>query len=210
MRIIDISVPLRAAMPAYPGDPLFVRTPARSRALGDDAEVSALSLGSHAGTHVDVPVHFVDGGADLSAVPLSPFVGPCVVVDARGKAAITAADVEASVPRDARRVLFRTDNGALWAGDAFREDYVYVAADGARALARRGLALVGVDYLSIERFGAAPDAHRILLGAGVMILEGVNLDAVTPGRYFLAALPLRIAGGDGSPVRAVLLEGVGE
>ncbi len=109
----------------------------------------------------------------------------------------------------ARRVLFRTDNSALWARDGFQEDYVYLRPDAAEELAARKLALVGIDYLSVEAFGAADArAHKSLLGAGVMILEGVNLSGVAPGAYFLAALPLAVAGGDGSPVRAVLMEGV--
>jgi arylformamidase len=208
MRIIDISVPLRAGMPTYPGDPPFVKAVARSRAAGDAVEVAALTLGSHAGTHVDVPFHFVAGGADLSATPLAPFIGPASVVAAPGVRAVGAAAVEALVPPGVERVLFRTDNSALWARDDFVAEYAYLAADGARALVARGVTLVGWDYLSVEAFGAATaETHQTLLGAGVMILEGLTLTDVTPGTYFLAALPLAIAAGDGSPVRAVLLEG---
>lgn len=196
-------------MPVYPGDPPFAKTAARSRARGDPVEVSSLTLGSHTGTHVDVPVHFLEGGADLDGVPVAAFVGPAVVVDARGLRAITAADITELVPRGARRVLFRTDNSDRWGDGRFVEDYVYLTGDGAQALVERGFVLVGIDYLSVEKFGAAePLAHLTLLSAGVMILEGLDLSAAPAGRYFLVALPLRLAGGDGSPVRAVLLEGV--
>ncbi len=208
MRIIDISVPLRARMPSYPGDPPFVKEAARSRKMGDAAEVSRLTLSSHAGTHVDVPFHFVEGGADLSAVALDAFVGPCRVVEIGGVPRVDAADVEALAPVAGERILFSTDNAALWARDDFAADYVYLTAAAAQVLADRGVALVGWDYLSIEEYGAddAP-AHRALLTAGALILEGLNLAGVKAGQYFLAALPLALAGGDGAPARAVLLEG---
>lgn len=208
MRIIDISAPLRARMPSYPGDPPFAKEAARSRRLGDAAEVSRLTLSSHAGTHVDVPFHFVEGGAELPAVGLSAFVGPCRVVEIGGVRCVDAADVEALAPAAGERILFNTDNAALWARDDFVTDYVYLTAAAAQVLADRGVALVGWDYLSIEEYGAgdAP-AHRALLTAGVLILEGLDLADVKAGEYFLAALPLALAGGDGAPARAVLLEG---
>jgi arylformamidase len=207
MRIIDISVPLNERTPTYPGDPPFERASAKSRAKGDAAEVSRLSLGSHAGTHVDVPHHFVEGGADLSAVALEAFVGPCRVVEATGRRRLEAADVAAAAPAPGERILFKTDNSALWGREGFASDYAYLTGEAAEALAARGVVLVGWDYLSVEEFGAggAP-AHQALLAAGVMILEGLNLSGVRAGEYFLAALPLAVAGGDGSPVRAVLVE----
>ncbi len=179
MRIVDISVRLRERMPTYPGDPPFRKAAARSRKDGDAAEVSLLTLSSHAGTHVDVPYHFIEGGAD-----------------------------EASAPVSGERILFKTDNGALWGRDEFVSNYVYLTPVAAQVLAARGVALVGWDYLSIEKFGAdeAP-THRVLLAAGVMILEGLNLAEVAAGEYFLAAAPLALAEGDGAPARAVLLEG---
>ncbi len=195
-------------MPTYPGDPPFRKAAARSRKDGDAAEVSLLTLSSHAGTHVDVPHHFIEGGADLSSVALSPFVGPCRVVDVTGRPYVDGADVEASAPVSGERILFKTDNGALWGRDDFVSEYVYLTPPAAQVLAARGVALVGWDYLSIEKFGAdeAP-AHRVLLAAGVMILEGLNLADVRAGEYFLAAAPLALAEGDGAPARAVLLEG---
>jgi arylformamidase len=209
MRVIDISTPMRDNMPTYPGDPPFRKVAARSRAKGDAAEVSRLTLSSHAGTHVDVPHHFIEGGADLSAVSLEPFVGRCRVVELSGVPRVDAADVEKLTPAAGERILFKTDNSALWGRGDFATDYVYLTGSAARILAARGVALVGWDYLSVEKFGAADAAaHKSLLAAGVMILEGLNLTDVIPGKYFLAALPLALAGGDGAPARAVLLEGL--
>ena len=206
MRVIDISVPLRERMPTYPGDPPFEKAAARSRKAGDAAEVSRLTLGSHAGTHVDVPFHFVEGGADVLAVGPAPFVGPCRVVELAGVPRVDAGDAEKLAPVAGERILFKTDNSALWARDEFATDYVYLTAAAAGVLAARRVALVGWDYLSVEEFDAADaPAHKTLLAADVMILEGVNLSDVRA--YFLAALPLALADGDGAPARAVLLEG---
>ena len=208
MRVIDISVPLRERMPTYPGDPPFEKAAAKSRKAGDAAEVSRLTLGSHAGTHVDVPHHFVEGGADVLAVGPAPFVGPCRVVELAGVPRVDAADAEKSAPVAGERILFKTDNSALWARDEFATDYVYLTAAAAEVLAARRVALVGWDYLSVEEFDAADaPAHKTLLAADVMILEGLNLADVPAGEYFLAALPLALADGDGAPARAVLLEG---
>jgi arylformamidase len=199
MRVIDISVPLRERMPVYPGDPPFEKAAAKSRKRGDAAEVSRLTLGSHAGTHVDVPYHFVEDGADVSAVGPAPFVGRCRVVELAGVPRVDAGDVERLTPVAGERILFKTDNSALWDRDDFATDYVYLTAVAARVLAARRVALVGWDYLSVEEFGA--------VDAPVMILEGLNLSEARAGEYFLAALPLAVAEGDGAPARAVLVEG---
>jgi arylformamidase len=209
MRVIDISVPLANGMATYPGDPPFRRDPALSRAGGDSAEVSLISCGSHTGTHVDVPFHFIEGGADLSSVALDAFVGPCRVVDATGRRAVTEADVATVVPLTGERILFKTDNSAAPPGGGFSAEYTFLSGPAARALAASGVRLVGWDYLSVEEYDAPEaEAHLALLGAGVMILEGLNLAGVPAGEYFLAALPLAVAGGDGAPARAVLLEDV--
>ncbi len=196
-------------MPTYPGDPVYQKAVARSRAAGEPAEVATLTLGSHCGTHVDVPFHIIADGADLSAAPLDAFVGPCVVVELSGRRAIDTEDVVAAVPAGAQRVLFKTDNSALWTRNDFVPEYTYITAAAAGALAASGVRLVGIDYLSVEAFGAVePAAHRTLLAAGVMVLEGLDLGGVAAGGYFLIALPLAIESGDGSPVRAVLVEDV--
>ena len=145
MRVIDISIPLSERTPTYPGDPPFARAPVKSRESGDAAEVSRLTLGSHAGTHVDVPHHFVEGGADLSAVALEAFVGPCRVVEATGRRRLEGADVDAAAPAPGERILFKTDNSALWGREGFASDYVYLTAGAAEALAASGVVLTGWD-----------------------------------------------------------------
>lgn len=209
MRVYDVSVVLNDRAITYPGDPGFRRDIEKSQSQGDPCEVSRFTMGSHSGTHVDAPCHFLAGGLTLDSLPLAAFLGPCVVVDARGRAFVDASFVTRAVPATARRVLFKTDNGRLWREDGFRDDYCYISADGAQELARRRLQIVGWDYLSVERYddGEAP-AHGSLLASGAVILEGLNLSAVPEGEYFLVALPLAVEGADGSPVRAVLLEGV--
>jgi len=209
MRLFDISLPLREAMPVYPGDPPFEKRLVRSRAHGDPCEVSRLTLSSHAGTHVDVPHHFLEGGADLSAVPLEPFVGPCRLVEVLGRRCVDADAVVACSPLPGERILFKTDNSARLDVPGFIEDYVYLQEDAAGLLAAAGVALVGWDYLSVERYGAEDAAaHRALLGGGVLILEGLDLGEVPPGEYFLMAAPLAVDHGDGAPARALLVEGI--
>jgi len=207
MKIIDISVPLRQGMVVWPGD-----RPVEIRRLKSDEEgrsnVSELCLSDHTGTHVDPPLHYVPGGRPIDELPLDPFLGSADVVDFPGVDSITAADLERrGIPGDCRRLLLRTRNSDYWArGDnEFHKDYVSLSLDGAEWVVRRGVLLVGIDYLSIAPYGAQGAAvHRALLGAGVIALETVNLSGVSPGRYQLACLPLLIAGGDGAPTRAVL------
>ena len=206
VRWIDISMPLSAGMPSFPGDPLFANEPVRSLAKGDPYSVSALRLGSHAGTHVDPPCHFVDGGATIDEVDLSRLNGPCEVLDiAPNVTSIGPADL-ASLPPNTERVLFRTGNSARWqAALEFFPDYVAVSDAGAAELLRRGVRLVGVDSLSVEldSSGRFPVHHR-LLGGGSLILEGLLLDGAPPGQYSLHCLPLRVRHGDGGPARAAL------
>ena len=192
MRIIDVSVPIRPGMITYPGDPEVRLERVSSIADGDIANLSRLDLGVHSGTHVDAPLHFVDGGASVETLPLDVLVGPCVVVDGLDAAAVR---------RGSERVLFKTPNSRLWERDEFSENFVALDGEAARALVSRGVRLVGIDYLSI----GDEEAHRVLLGAGVVAIEGLDLRGVDPGAYRLVCLPLRIVGSDGAPARAVLL-----
>ena len=194
MGMIDISVTIRAAMPTYPGDPGVAIELAKSMDRGDPANVSRLDLGAHTGTHVDAPRHFLPGGAGADELALELFVGPCVVADA-GRL-----DAPVDLPPGTERVLLKTPNSALWDRDEFAPEFVRLDGGGARALVERGVRCVGIDYLSV----GDPEAHRALLGAGVGVIEGLDLRAVEPGAYFLACLPLKIAGCDGAPARALL------
>ena len=202
---IDVSVPVRGGMIVYDGDPTVRVEPWAEIAAGDLANLSRMELGSHTGTHVDAPRHFIDGAAGADLLPLDALIGPAVVADASGApgdidaAALAALDLPAT-----ERLLLRTRNGALWERDAFSPDYVGIAEDAAGQIVAMGVRLVGIDYLSIAPSGDPAPTHRALLEAGVVVVEGLDLRAVPPGRYELVCLPLRIEGGDGAPARALL------
>jgi len=207
MTIVDISVPIRDAMTVYRGNPPVRIRPAMTLRK-DGVNLSELCLGSHTGTHVDAPSHFIRGGAGADRLALDRFIGPAWVADLRRvKDGITADDLrKARIPAGSRRVLLRTSNSRWWhPARAFRTDFVYLAPDGADWIVERGIDLVGIDYLSIEGYGirGAP-THKRLLGAGIPILEGLDLFKVRSGRWQMAALPLRIVNGDAGLTRAVL------
>ncbi|HEX7174694.1 MAG TPA: cyclase family protein [Pyrinomonadaceae bacterium] len=211
MPLYDISVPIAPGVtPVYSGDPGIEIESWAALRRGDPANVSMLHFGAHTGTHVDAPAHFIEGAPGITEVALDALVGRARVVELPADVrAIDAGHVAADVPEGTPRVLFKTRNSAFWA-DArgrFREDFTYIAPDAARALARRGVRLVGIDYLSVEQFGSKDfETHLTLLSKGVVILEGLDLSAVAAGAYELLCLPLKIAAGDGdgAPARALL------
>jgi arylformamidase len=192
MQIIDVSVPVRPGMITYPGDPEVRLERVSSIADGEAANLSRLDFGVHSGTHVDAPLHFVEGAASVETLPLEVLVGPCVVVEGLEPA---------SVPAGAERVLFKTANSRLWERDEFSEDFVKLDGEAARQLVERGVRLVGIDYLSI----GDEEAHRVLLGAGVVAVEGLDLREVEPGEYRLVCAPLKLVGAEGAPARVLLL-----
>ncbi len=207
--IYDISLGVAPDMLTWPGDPPVEVDPAKRIAKGDSSNVSELRLGTHTGTHVDPPFHFIEGGATTDALDLSVLVGPAQVVDLRGvRESITPKELEAlDLPEGTRRILFRTNNSAMWSEERgrFPETYTALSPDGAHWCVGRGIRLVGTDFLSIEHKGApGHPTHVALLEAGVIIVEGLDLSAVDPGAYELAVLPLKILGGDGAPARAIL------
>ncbi|HYZ10453.1 MAG TPA: cyclase family protein [Actinomycetota bacterium] len=209
-RVIDVSLGVGPDLPTWPGDPGVEVVPTARLARGDQANVSELRMGSHTGTHVDPPVHFIDGEASIDALPLETLVGTAVVADLRGSEGIGPAELDAlDLRAGVERLLCRTDNSDRWASAVaeFPDDYVAITPDGARWIAERGLRLVGVDFLSVERDGP-PDfpVHRTLLGAGVIVVEGLDLSKVEPGPYTLVCAPLKVIGGDGAPARALLIE----
>ena len=208
MAIYDVSVPLRAGMPTYAGEPGPTLDFHSLLARGDSANVSALSLGSHTGTHVDAPYHFLDGAPGVETLPLDALVGPARVVQYDGRGHISAADLErAGIPAGTGRILFKTANGRFWGDPDFHSDFIGLAGDAARWLVDRGVRLVGIDYLSIEQFRSpSHEVHKTLLGAGVVIVEGLDLREVPPGEYFLVCAPLKVVGGDGAPARVFLLD----
>ncbi len=205
-RVWDVSVPDRPDMHFYPGDPTLEQTQVRAIKRGDVANLTHLSLGAHTGTHVDAPAHFIDGAATLEQVPLDRMVGPAQVLDLRGLAAIDAAALRRHEIHAGDIVLFRTDNSERWAKPGFQKDFTYVTRDAAAYLVERGVKTIGMDYLSIEEFGSTDFAvHKLLLGAGVFVIEGLDLRDVAAGPYLLSCLPLKLEGVDGAPARAVLM-----
>lgn len=204
-KLLDVSVPLAPGIPAYPGNPQFELQPIKRISEGGSSNVSGLVMGTHTGTHVDAPRHFIDGGAGVDELALNLLIGRARVVEISRRGGIGAEDFEAAGLREDIRVLLKTSNSRLWNSDVFHEDYTYVSEAGARYLVEQGVKVVGIDYLSIEQFRkpGAP-AHRMLLSNGVIIIEGLNLAEAEPGMYELYCLPLRIAGGDGAPARVVL------
>lgn len=206
-RIHDISFPISDRMVGFPGDPPVRVERVRSIERGAPYNLSALALGSHTGTHVDPPLHFVPGGASIDEVPIEALNGPCEVVAIPREVSRIDRTLAAQVPAGAERVLFRTSNSERWrAGGTFFDDFVALDPGAAEALVEAGVRLVGIDAFSIERdpTGGFPVHHR-LLGSGVLILEGILLGSVPAGRYELRCLPLRIAQGDGGPCRALLV-----
>lgn len=204
MKIYDISVPLSADLPVFPGDPLMRIAPATALDRGDAANVLSLTMSSHSGTHIDAPRHYNDAGMSVDNLPLSLLIGAALVAEFPGVKAIGRADLVRLPLKGEERLLLKTDNSQLWALPGFREDYAHLTPDGARYLVEKGIRLVGIDYLSVERFDGNGEVHRCLLGNGTVLLEGLKLDGVPAGRYELICLPLKIRGGDGAPVRAVL------
>jgi len=171
----------------------------------DGVTVSRLDMDVHCGTHVEAPMHFLPDGHDLGGIPLAVFVGPARVVHLPEATSISAAELTgADVPAGTERLLLRTRNSDGWQGRPFQTDYVALLPDAAEWIAKHGIRLIGIDYLSVQRFGDDPETHRILMRAGVAILEGLDLSQADPGDYRLHALPLHLADSEASPVRAVL------
>jgi arylformamidase len=205
-RFYDVSVPIIAGGLVYPGNPEIEIAAHQAIARGQGANVSALALGSHTGTHVDAARHFIEGGQAVDEIPLERLIGPAILVafsdDLR---AIGAAQLAAHPLEGYRRVLLKTRNSALLSRAEFATDYTYLAPDGASYLVERGVELVGIDYLSVEQFRSGHHrTHLTLLGSGVVIVEGLDLIEPPPGVYELYCLPLKLRGLDGAPARVVL------
>jgi arylformamidase len=207
-KIHDISLPVSESMVVWPGDPAVHITQPSHLDRGDLYTVSRLDMGAHTGTHVDAPAHFVRGGAGVESLSLDLLVGPARVVHVPEAATLTDKVLESlPIPTGTERLLFRTRNSEHWAsGEGFWEEYVGVTESGARWLVARGVRLVGIDYLSISSYDDLMPPHRTLLGAGVIVVEGLDLRGVAPGEYQLVCLPLKLAGGDGAPARVILIE----
>jgi arylformamidase len=212
MPVYDASAPLRPDLPSWPGDERFRRQVVSDPSTGDDATVSQLFLSAHTGTHVDAPCHFLPSAPGVEALTPDVLVGPAEVAGLEHlRSPITAGDLDASrLPNGLQRLLVKTANSGWSTRDTvFREDFIAFDSSAAQWCVDRGVRLLGIDYLSIEPFGSGRidhPVHKILLGAGIAILEGLDFEGIATGSYVLAALPLLIPGGDGAPARVVLID----
>lgn len=210
MPLYDVSVPICAATPIYPGDPGIEITKWLTLEEGDPASVSLIKIGAHTGTHVDAPAHFLKGGSRVESLPLEVLIGEALVVEIPSQCQV----IDGRVAREAcssgaSRILFKTRNSNFWgaAEQTFRPDYTYIDSAAAQQLIEHNVKLVGIDYLSIEQFGSTDfPTHRLLLAHNVVIVEGLDLRKVPAGRYELMCLPLKIreGDGDGAPARVIL------
>lgn len=204
---IDISVPLHPELPVWPGNPKVRLFSTLQLSKGDMANVSHMEINVHSGTHIDSPLHFIDNGKTTAEIALDRFIGPCQVVSFEGQKTITAEGLEAlKLPKDTKRLLFKTDNSQKWSdpGHPFDTEFCAITLDAAHWIVDRGIELVGIDYLSIQLYHDSFDTHVVLLGNEVVILETLNLTGVAPGPYKLICLPLSARGVEGIPARAVL------
>lgn len=209
MKIIDISLPINDNLPLWPNSSGLCLT--RVAKIGKKSTVNEthIEMNAHAGTHIDAPFHFIPRGKTIDKSPLGVFIGPVVVVNLPRIKEIGARDLERlPLPKNVKRILFKTSNSLLWQKKVkkFKKDYVGLTPDAALWLVRRGIKLVGIDYLSIAKFSEAMAVHRILLGKNVYIVESLNLAGVKPGTYQLICLPLKLADAEAAPTRAILIK----
>lgn len=203
-RLWDISQPLRPGLPVWPGDTAFAQAGTWQMGQGSPVNVSAITMSTHSGAHADAPLHYAADAPDIASVDLAPFLGECVLVDARGAGPLIMPEHLPDLT-GVERVLFRTFNA--FPHDAWVDETIAIAPQTVDALAAAGVRLVGLDGPSIDpQTSKTMDAHLAVLRHDIRVLEGLVLDTVPPGRYELIALPLAIIGGDASPVRAVLRE----
>jgi arylformamidase len=203
---IDVSVPVRNGMVHWPGDPAYHFQHLHDQKKGDLCTLSRVSMGVHTGTHMDAPRHFLEDAATIDEMPLDATVGPVRVIQICDKQAIRREELMQSPIGSNERVLFKTANSdTLWTKDDFDENFVFIARDGAEYLVERGTRMVGVDYLSVGGFHEDNiETHVTLLGAGIWVIEGLNLSGVEPGLYEMICLPLKLMGAEGAPARAIL------
>lgn len=210
MKVYDISLTISSNLPTWPGDPKVYIQRRLELKKGEPCNLSELRLGSHTGTHVDAPHHFVEKGITVDEIPLEVLIGRVRLFSVCETKRITLDDVERLDLAGVERVIFKTVNSQYWNLPTFKEDYAYITKEAAQFLVERGIRLVGLDYLSVEKHNAPKaEVHHIFLGSGVIIVEGLDLRNVEPGDYELIVAPLKIKGGDGAPARVFLrtLEG---
>ena len=203
---IDISVPIKNGMVHWPGDPQVSISRLKDMNNNDQANLSYLSLGAHTGTHMDAPLHFFKDGSSIKELDPDFMIGPARVIHIRDEESIKVSELAEHDIGHGERILFRTVNSLkAWQSDEFYKDFVYICPEAADFLAERGPALIGVDYLSVGGYySGGAETHRKILGAGIWVIEGLDLSNVEEGEYELACLPLKIVDSDGAPARAVV------
>jgi len=207
MTLYDISLTISEDFPTWPGDPPIELKMISQIKKGDHANVTHLSAPVHMGTHVDAPDHFLNNGKTVEDIPLDYLVGSVLVLEVPSLEVISAGDLKAlNIPEGTRRIIFKTANSEYWKeeGHTFQEDFIALGPDAAARLVELGINVVGVDYLSAAAYNDPVPTHKILLDAGVLIIEGLDLSRVSAGKYRLYCLPLKIAGSDGAPARVLL------
>lgn len=208
MQICDVTLTISNDLPVWPGDPAIRFERVSDVNAGDEVTLSRLATGSHIGTHVDAPVHFIRGGRGVDVLELDVLIGPCYLAHAPDAEVIDAALLtRLDIPPATTRLLIRTRNSEWWArGDTrFHPDFVAIDRSGAEWIVERGLKLIGVDYMSVAPFEATTPTHDSLLRANVIVIENLDLHAADPGLWRLICLPLKLKDGDGAPARVVLL-----
>jgi arylformamidase len=204
----DVSVPVRDGMVHWPSDPPVEIGRRESIDAGDVANLTALSMSAHTGTHMDAPLHFIADGPAIDELPPEVAIGPARVIRIEDPRAVTAEELRRHDPHAGERLLLRTRNSdRAWWEEGFDDSFVHIEPEAARLLAEAGVAMVGVDYLSVGGMQSGAETHRHLLGAGIWIIEGLSLGEVEDGEYELICLPLRLVGSDGAPARALLRPG---
>jgi arylformamidase len=209
MKIHDVSLPISPNLPVWPGDPAVVLEQVTSMDAGAHDNVSRLACGVHTGTHVDAPHHFMNDHRTVEGLSLDVLVGPALLVQIPKDVTVVDAHVleNAGIPSGTERLLLKTDNSSLWerGEKEFFPGFVGISEDGADWLVSHAIKLIGIDYLSIAPYHQSVPTHRKLLGAGLVVIEGMDLHGVTAGTYSLYCLPLKLVGSDGAPARTILV-----
>jgi arylformamidase len=209
MKIYDISLPISPDLPVWPGDPQIVLEQFISMGDGEDANVSRIAAGVHIGTHVDAPHHFLNDGRTVENLDLGILTGKAFVLHLDDDVDMVTADVLDAAPilPATSRLLLRTKNSRHWAASSrnFDRNFVAISPDGAEWLVANGIQLIGVDYLSVAPFNDPVPTHKIVLAAGIIVIEGCDLSQVPQGEYQLYCLPLKLLGAEGAPARAILI-----
>lgn len=205
MTFFDVTLTISNTLVTWPSDPPVSIRKTSLISHGNSCNVSELKFGSHSGTHIDAPYHFEEDGIKIDQIPLDYLIGNATVFDIKNKEKIDLEDVQSLELHNKSRIIFKTINSQYWKLPEFKKDFVYITKEAAHYITAIGVKLVGIDYLSVERFeNTYADTHHTFLRKGVIILEGLDLSNVHAGNYELIALPLKIRDGDGSPARVIL------